>query len=70
MPMLCDNYIVKKIVKKQFEHEDFIEILRSVGLCLEQYEKLSKVKTFNKFSENNRNVVEFSERKREFNKYN
>ena len=51
MPMLCDNYIVKKIVKKQFEHEDFIEILRSVGLCLEQYEKLSKVKTFNKFSE-------------------
>ena len=51
VPMLCDSYIIKKMVKKQFEHEDFLEILKNVGLSLDKYEKLSKIKTFNKFAE-------------------
>ena len=46
-----DDYFLSKINKKQFEHEDFIEIIKTVGLSLEKFEYMSKLKSFTKFTE-------------------
>ena len=46
-----DDYFLTKINKKQFEHEDFIEIIKTVGLTLEKFEYMSKLKSFSKFTE-------------------
>ena len=46
-----DDYFLSKINKKQFEHEDFIEIIKTVGLSLEKFEYMSKLKSFSKFTE-------------------
>ena len=46
-----DDYFISKINKKQFEHEDFIDILKNVGLTLEKFEYMSKLKSFSKFTE-------------------
>ena len=39
-----DNYFRNKINRKQFEHEDFLDILKNVGLTLEKFEYLCKLK--------------------------
>ena len=46
-----DNYFRNKINRKQFEHEDFIEILKNVGLTLEKFEYLCKMKNNIRFKE-------------------
>ena len=46
-----DNYFLNEIEDKQYEHEEFIEIVKSVGLTLEKYEQLTKVKYFSEFCE-------------------
>lgn len=46
-----DDYFMNQINRKQFEHEDFIEILKIVGLTLEKFEYMSKMKSFSKFTE-------------------
>ena len=46
-----DDYFINKINRKQFEHEDFIELLKNVGLTLEKFENMSKLKSFSKFTE-------------------
>ena len=51
MEILNDNYFLSEIEDKQYEHEEFIEIIKSVGLTLEKYEKLTKVKHFSEMSE-------------------
>ena len=39
-----DNYFRNKINRKQFEHEDFLDILKNVGLSLEKFEYICKMK--------------------------
>ena len=46
-----DNYFLNEIEDKQYEHEEFIEIVKSVGLTLEKYEQLTKIKYFSEFTE-------------------
>ena len=46
-----DNYFLSEIENKQYEHEEFIDIIKSVGLSLEKYEELTKVKFFSEFTE-------------------
>ena len=46
-----DNYFKNKINRKQFEHEDFLDILKNVGLTLEKFESLCKIKNYIKFKE-------------------
>ena len=46
-----DNYFLNEIEDKQYEHEEFIDIIKSVGLSLEKYEELTKVKFFSEFTE-------------------
>ena len=46
-----DNYFLKEIEDKQYEHEEFIDIVKSVGLTLEKYEELRKIKYFSEFTE-------------------
>ena len=46
-----DNYFLSEIESKQYEHEEFIDIIKSVGLSLEKYEELTKVKFFSEFTE-------------------
>lgn len=46
-----DIYFKNKINRKQFEHEDFLEILKNVGLNLEKFEILCKIKQNVKFKE-------------------
>ena len=46
-----DNYFLSEIEEKQYEHEEFIDIIKSVGLSLEKYEELTKVKFFSEFTE-------------------
>ena len=42
---------MSEIESKQYEHEEFIDIIKSVGLSLEKYEELTKVKYFSEFTE-------------------
>ena len=42
---------MNEIEDKQYEHEEFIEIIKSVGLTLEKYEQLTKVKYFSEITE-------------------
>ena len=52
LPMIYkDDFFLEEIENKQYEHEDFLEILKKVGLSLEKYEELTKVKIFSKFTE-------------------
>ena len=51
MQVYRDNYFLNEIESKQYEHEDFIEIIKSVGLSLEKYEELTRMKTNSKFTE-------------------
>ena len=51
MEIYNDNYFLSEIEDKQYEHEEFIEIIKSVGLTLEKYEQLTKVKYFSEFCE-------------------
>ena len=51
LALFNDDYFISKINKKQFEHEDFIDILKNVGLTLEKFEYMSKMKSFSKFTE-------------------
>ena len=51
MEIYNDNYFLNEIEDKQYEHEEFIEIVKSVGLTLEKYEQLTKVKYFSEFCE-------------------
>ena len=51
MEIMNDNYFLSEIEDKQYEHEEFIEIIKSVGLTLEKYEQLTKVKHFSEMSE-------------------
>ena len=51
MEIMNDNYFLSEIEDKQYEHEEFIEIIKSVGLTLEKYEQLAKVKHFSEMSE-------------------
>ena len=51
MQIIKDNYFLNEIEDKQYEHEEFIDILKSVGLSLEKYEELTKVKFFSEFTE-------------------
>ena len=51
MQILKDNYFLNEIEDKQYEHEEFIDIIKSVGLSLEKYEELTKVKFFSEFTE-------------------
>ena len=51
MQVYRDNYFLSEIESKQYEHEDFIEIIKSVGLSLEKYEELTQMKTYSKFTE-------------------
>ena len=46
-----DNYFKNKINRKQFEHEDFLDILKNVGLTLEKFEYLAKMRQYIKFKE-------------------
>ena len=46
-----DNYFLSEIEDKQYEHEEFIDIIKSVGLSLEKFEELTKVKFFAEFTE-------------------
>ena len=46
-----DLYFKNKINRKQFEHEDFLDILKNVGLNLEKFEILCKMKQYIKFKE-------------------
>ena len=51
MEIYNDNYFLNEIEDKQYEHEEFIEIIKSVGLTLEKYEQLAKIKHFSEFTE-------------------
>ena len=51
LSLYSDDYFISKISRKQFEHEDFIDILKNVGLTLEKFEYMSKLKSFSKFTE-------------------
>jgi hypothetical protein len=51
LSLFSDDYFIKKISRKQFEHEDFIDILKNVGLTLEKFEYMSKLKSYSKFTE-------------------
>ena len=51
MEIYKDNYFLNEIEDKQYEHEEFIDIIKSVGLSLEKYEELTKVKFFSEFTE-------------------
>ena len=51
LSQFTDDYFISKINRKQFEHEDFIDILKNVGLTLEKFEHMSKTKSFAKFTE-------------------
>ena len=51
MQIYKDNYFLNEIEDKQYEHEEFIEIIKSVGLSLEKYEELTRVKFFSEFTE-------------------
>ena len=51
MQIIKDNYFLNEIEDKQYEHEEFIDIIKSVGLSLEKYEELTKVKFFSEFTE-------------------
>ena len=51
MEIYNDNYFLNEIEDKQYEHEEFIEIIKSVGLTLEKYEQLTKVKYFSEITE-------------------
>ena len=51
MEIYNDNYFLNEIEDKQYEHEEFIEIVKSVGLTLEKYEQLTKIKYFSEFTE-------------------
>ena len=51
MEIYNDNYFLNEIEDKQYEHEEFIEIVKSVGLTLEKYEQLTKVKYFSEITE-------------------
>ena len=51
MQIYRDNYFLNEIEDKQYEHEEFVEIIKSVGLSLEKYEELTKVKFFSEFTE-------------------
>ena len=51
MQIYKDNYFLSEIEDKQYEHEEFVEIIKSVGLSLEKYEELTKVKFFSEFTE-------------------
>ena len=51
MQIYKDNYFLNEIEDKQYEHEEFVEIIKSVGLSLEKYEELTKVKFFSEFTE-------------------
>ena len=46
-----NNYFKNKINRKQFEHEDFLDILKNVGITLEKFEYLCKIKHNIKFKE-------------------
>ena len=46
-----DNYFRNKINRKQFEHEDFLDILKNVGLSLEKFEYICKMKNNTIFKE-------------------
>ena len=46
-----DNYFRNKINRKQFEHEDFLDILKNVGLNLEKFDYLCKMKQNIRFKE-------------------
>ena len=46
-----DLYFKNKINRKQFEHEDFLDVLKNVGLNLEKFEILCKMKQYIKFKE-------------------
>ena len=46
-----DNYFLSEIEDKQYEHEEFIDIIKNVGLSLEKFEELTKVKFFSEFTE-------------------
>ena len=49
--ILNDNYFMNKINRKQFEHEDFLDIIKNVGLTLDKFEKMIKFKNFEKCKE-------------------
>ena len=51
MEIYNDNYFLNEIEDKQYEHEEFIEIIKSVGLTLEKYEQLTKVKYYSEITE-------------------
>ena len=51
LTLFSDDYFINKINRKQFEHEDFIEIIKIVGLTLEKFEYMSKLKSYSKFTE-------------------
>ena len=51
LSLFNDDYFINQINRKQFEHEDFIEIIKTVGLTLENFEYMSKLKSFSKFTE-------------------
>ena len=51
MQIYKDNYFLNEIEDKQYEHEEFIEIIKSVGLSLAKYEELTRVKFFSEFTE-------------------
>lgn len=51
LSLFSDDYFINKINRKQFEHEDFIEIIKIVGLTLEKFEYMSKLKSYSKFTE-------------------
>ena len=51
MEIYNDNYFLNEIEDKQYEHEEFIEIVKSVGLTLEKYEQLTKIKYFSEITE-------------------
>ena len=46
-----DNYFKNKLNRKQFEHEDFLDILKNVGFTLEKFESLAKMRQYIKFKE-------------------
>ena len=51
MEIYNDNYFLNEIEDKQYEHEEFIEIIKSVGFTLEKYEQLTKVKYYSEITE-------------------
>ena len=71
MEIYNDNYFLNEIEDKQYEHEEFIEIVKSVGLTLEKYEQLTKIKYFSEFTEiiEMLYIIKFNKGKRKYDKY-